>query len=133
MSGIRLLSCAALALAGIACDRAPTSPEPGNLTGAWGGEGIQVTATRAEVRIRLVCEAAEFSAPLRVGSNGRFALPGTRDRTFSGGYFGAFGEVTGEELEVTIVRWSAFEVRSQTYVAQRDAPPNLDGVCAASG
>ena len=111
-----------------------TTAAPANvLVGRWGGAGILLTADRSTVHAVFDCDAADFSAPLRLSPSGEFVLPGTASRGRASVQIGAHGDVSGDTITIEVIRWYPGGSSSQEYTAVRDKPGILTALCAASG
>jgi hypothetical protein len=53
-------------------------------SGSWGGQGISITVEDDAATIEYDCATGKISGPLKVDTNGRFALNGTHVREHGG-------------------------------------------------
>lgn len=132
------LSCRALSLVIVAtlsgCRLGESPGNPNALVGRWGGRGAEVEGRGSATILRMTCDVLTFSAPIVVGTDGRFVVPATgRSRSGVRPSPPAVlrGLVSGTTLTV-----DALFVRPDTswtirWVLEKDAAPDLSGACTA--
>jgi hypothetical protein len=113
-----------------ACGSDTTAPSVNVLTGTWGGAGVSLTADRSTVHAVFECDAADFSAPLRLNQSGEFVLPGTASRVSGSVQIGARGVVSGDTVTIEVIRWYPGGSSSREFTAVRDQPAILTALCA---